>query len=232
MIGYNDFVKMYESNNSVIGLSKVEEIIKKVFLDTKVSSVNTIYEDIKDGGLKMIITINNIYYEKTNVIHTKLVFYTDKKKTKLISNNFDYLYDINCVFKKVEFTDSNDLELKLNDVFDNRKFGRDIKILSDLNIVLTITVNKWLKDNGIDNTSLYNITYNPIVDVIPCDSLFFQFDINLDDIRFIKMNIKKIKDSEFKITFSEGEWFEDTIIDSLKAIPQTIGEIVKNHIVK
>ena len=46
------------------------------------------------------------------------------------------------------------------------------------------------------------------------------------------MNIKKIKDSEFKITFSEGEWFEDTIIDSLKAIPQTIGEIVKNHIVK
>ena len=88
MIGYNDFVKMYESNNSVIGLSKVEEIIKKVFLDTKVSSVNTIYEDIKDGGLKMIITINNIYYEKTNVIHTKLVFYTDKKKTKPYSNTF------------------------------------------------------------------------------------------------------------------------------------------------
>lgn len=232
MIRYNDFVKIYESNNSVISLYKVQEIIKKIFDNTKVSSVNTTYEDNDDNGLKLIITINNIFYDKTNIIHTKLIFYTDKNKTKLINNTFNYLYDINCVFKKIDFTDINDLEIKLNDIFDNRKFGKDIKILSDLNIKLSITVNEWLKDNGIDTISLYSITYNPIIDVIPCDSLFFQFDINLDDIRFIKMNIKKIENTEYKITFSEGEWFNNIVIDSLKAIPQTIGEIVKNHIVK
>ena len=229
MIRYKDFVRIYEANGSIIGLAELETVIKNVFSDTKVSSVNTTYEE-SDKGYKVIVTINNIYYDKTNVIHTKLMFYTDKKKSKLINNHFDYLYDLNCKFRKVEFNDVTDLESKLNFVFDNRKFGRDIKILSDLNVVLTSTVNKWLKDNDIDTISLYNITYNPIVDVIPCDSLFFQFEINLDDTRFIKMNVKKIDDSNFKLTFSEGDWFEDITIDSLKAIPQTIGEIVKNHI--
>lgn len=226
---YKNFIKMNESNGSIIGLSELESVIKKVFNDTKVSSVNTTYEK-NDDGFKIVITINNIYYDKTNIIHTKLIFYTDKKKSKLLDNYFDYLYDINCEFKRVRFEDVEDLENKINSVFDNRKFGDNIKTLSDINIVLVSTVNEWLKDNDIDTVSLYNITYNPIVDVVPCDSMFFQFDINLDDIRYIKMNIKKIKDSEFKVTFNEGEWFKDVIIDNLKAIPQTIGEIVKNHI--
>jgi hypothetical protein len=44
------------------------------------------------------------------------------------------------------------------------------------------------------------------------------------------MNVKKIDDSNYNLTFNEGDWFKNITIDSLKAIPQTIGEIVKNHI--
>jgi len=226
---YNKFVNINESNGSIIGLSELNSVIKKIFNDTKVSSVGTTYEKF-DDGYKIIITINNIFYNKTNIIHTKLVFYTDKNKSKLINNYFDYLYDINCVFKRIKFDDIYNLESKINNIFDNKKFGEDIKTLSDINVVLSTTVNKWLKDNDIDTISLYNITYNPLVDSLPCDSMFFEFDINLDDIRHLKMNIKKLDKNEFKISFSENEWFKDITIDSLKAIPQTIGEIVKNHI--
>ena len=228
-IRYKDFIKINESNSSVIGLTELNDIIKKIFDDTKVSSVNTTYEK-NDNGFKLIITLNNLYYNKTNVIHTKLIFYVDKEKSKLVNNYFHYLYDINCKFSKVSFNDIGDLEKKINDVFDNRKFGEDIKVLSDLSIQLIGLVNKWLSDNDVNTISLYNITYSPIVDVVPCDSMSFNFDINLDDIRFIKLNIKKNSDNEFKLSFNESDWFKDITIDSLKAIPQTIGEIVKNHI--
>lgn len=230
MIRYNDFIKINESNGSVVGLAELNKVIKKIFDDTKVSAVNTTYEKNDDNGFKLIITLNNMYYDKTNVIHTKLIFYVNKEKSKLVDNYFHYLYDLNCKFRKISFTDIEDFERKVNDIFDNRKFGRDIKILSDLSIQLTSMVNKWLSENDVNTISLYNINYNPIVDVVPCDSMSFNFDINLDDIRFIKLIIKKISDDEFKLSFNENEWFKDITIDSLKAIPQTIGEIVKNHI--
>lgn len=226
---YNKFININESNGSIISLSNLNSTIKKIFNDTKVSSIGTIYEK-NENGYKLIITMNNVFYDKTNIIHTKLIFYVNNNKTKLNNNYFDYLYNINCNFKRIKFDDIENLEFKINDIFNNKKFGNDIKILSDINVVLTSSVNKWLKDNGIDIISLYYISYNPLVDTLPCDSMFFEFDINLDDTRHLKMNIKKINNNEFKITFNENDWFKDITIDSLKAIPQTIGEIVKNYI--
>jgi len=196
--------------------------------------VKSTYETIEGDkeNLKLIVTLNNVYYEKTGIIHTKLVFYTDNKKRKLNKDFFHYLHDINCKFKKVSFTNLNDLEKKINDIFDKRKFGEDMMALSDLNVTLTSLVNKWLKDKKIDTFSIYSITYNPVKDVIPCEALTFQFEINIDDTRFIKMIMKKINDGNFKISFNENDWFEDIDIGSLKALPQTIGEMVKKHILK
>ena len=119
----------------------------------------------------------------------------------------------------------------MKDIIDNRKFGRDIKILSDLSVTLASVVNKLLKKEDITSLSIYNITYIPIVDAVPCDSLTFRFDINIDDTRFIKMVVKKTDKEEFKITFNESDWFEDVNIGSLKAIPQTISEMIKNHVI-
>ena len=76
---YNEFLKIYEAQGSIISLKDVETVIKNVFSETKVSSVSTLYEK-EDGENKFIITINNLFYEKTNIIHTKFVFYTDDKK--------------------------------------------------------------------------------------------------------------------------------------------------------
>ena len=229
-IKYTDFLKIYEKKDFVISLMDVENIIKNIFSETKVSSVSTVYEKEEDLN-KLIITINNLFYDEINVIHTKFIFYTDDKKRKLKDNYFHYHYDINCKYKKIDFDDTIDLENKIKDIVDNRKFGKDLKVLSDLSITMASTVNELLSDDNIVDLSIYTITYVPIVDVVPCDSLTFRFDINIDDTRFIKMIIKKIDKDEYKITFNENDWFEDFIIGSLKAIPQTITEMIKNYII-
>lgn len=227
---YNDFLKIYEDNNYIISLFGVENVIKNVFDEAKVSSVSTLYEK-EEGINKLIITINNLFHEETNIIHTKIVFYVDDKKKKLTENFLHYHYDINCNFKKVKFSDLFELEEKLNSIIEERKFGKDLKILSDLSVTLASDVNEMLSDNDIVDISIYTITYTPIVDSVPCDSLTFQFNINIDDTRDIKMVIRKIEDSEYKITFNENDWFKDVTINSLRVIPQTITEMIKNYII-
>jgi len=231
-IKYTDFLKIYEQQGSFISLSELEKLIKTVFNDTKVSSVTTVYEkDKKSGELKLVLTINNLFYEKTDVLHTKFVFLVDDKKTKLLKNKFFYLYDINCNFKEVVFEDIDHLETKINGIIDNREFGNDIKELSDITVTISGDVNEWLEENDVDGISIYSITYHPIVDNMPCKSLTFKFEINLDDERLIELRMKKIKDNEYKFTFKEGKWFHDVTITDIKGLVQTIGETLKNHII-
>jgi len=226
---YNEFIN--EKNDFIVSLSDVEKIIKDVFSDTKVSSVSTIYEKDKDTKeLKLIITINNLFYEKTNILHTKFIFLVDNEKTKILKNKFFYLYDINCDFREVSFNDTTDLDDKLNKIIHSRDFGSDIKELSDIVITIAMDANKWLQENDVDNISIYTVTYNPIVDNVPCESLTFKFNINVDDERDIEMRLKKIGDKEYKFTFKEGDWFHDVEITDIKGMVQVIGETLKNHI--
>jgi len=231
-IRYSDFLKLYEQQESIISLSEVEKIIKNVFNDTKVSSVSTIYEkDDKTGELKLVITINNLFYEKTDILHTKFVFIVDDGKRKLLKNKFFYLYDINCNYKEIDFDDADNLEMKLNKIVNNRDFGKDIKELSDINITSAVDVNQWLEENNVDGISIYSITYHPIMDNVPCESLSFKFEINLDDTRFIELRMKKNDDKDYTFTFKEGDWFHDVTINDVKGMIQVIGETIKNHIV-
>jgi len=226
---YNEFIN--EQSDFIVGLSDIERVVKEIFNDTKVSSVSTVYEeDKKTKELKLVITINNLFYEKTDVLHTRFVFFVDDKKTKLIKNKFFYLYDINCDYREVDFEDVAHLETQLNGIIDKREFGKDITELSDINVTIAGDVNKWLEENDVDGISIYSITYHPIVDNMPCESLSFKFEINVDDERLIELRIKKLKDHEYKFTFKEGDWFHDVTITDIKGMVQTIGETIKNHI--
>lgn len=227
---YKQFIK--ENDEFIVSLLDVENSLKGVFLDTKVSSVSTVYEeDDKTKQLKLIMTVNNLFYDKTDILHTKFIFIVDDKKRKLLENKFFYLYDINCNFKEVNFDDTEDLDRKLNKIVNDRDFGEDIKNLSDINITLATDVNNWLKENGVETLSIYTITYSPIVDNIPCESLSFKFDMNIDDERNVELRIKKINDKKYNYTFKEGDWFYDVEITDIKGTVQTIGETIKNHII-
>lgn len=232
-IRYLDFIKLNEKKEDLlISLVDIEKLIKNIFDGAKVSSVDTVYEkNEKSDNLNLIITINNLFYNRTNILHTKLIFNIDNDKTKLIDNNFSYLHDINCNFKEVTFSSIDDIDNKLNELLNERRFGEDIKELSDISIRMSTLVNEWLEENDIEDISIYNISYTPIVDNMPCESLSFHFDINVDDSRNIELRFRKISNNEYKLTFKEGDWFHDVSIPNVKAIIKTIGETLKNYIV-
>lgn len=228
-IKYIDFVN--EKNETIISLIDVEKSIKNIFTDTKVSSVNSIYEK-KGNKLNLIITINNLYYNKTNIIHTKFVFDVDDKKSKLTSNYLFYLYDLNCNFKRIDFDSLSDMENKLNDVMDKRRFGKDLKKLSDVTVQLGNLVNGWFKDNKISNISVLNISYSELVQHVPCEALSFNYEISLNNNRVIKMNLKKVNENDFLISYKEEDWNKEESISDLSMIAENIGEMIKEHILE
>ena len=230
---YLDFLKLNENRNSVISLSEVEKVFKTVFDETKVSSVKSLYDlDEESGETKLIISINNLFYDDTNILYTKFVFLVDKNKTKLQKNKMFYLYDINCNFKEIIFNDSEELQIELNKILKNEMFGKDIKDLSDISVSMSSKTNEWFSENGIEDLSLYSIKYQPLVDNIPCDSLFFRFEINVDDTRFIELNIRKNEEEkQYKLSFNEGDWFHDVEIENINDLIKSIGKTIKNYII-
>lgn len=230
-IRYEDFLKLYEGESVVISLADVENIIKAVFSDMKVASVKTLYErDEETQELKLIVSINNLFYDKTDILHTKFVFMVDDDKTKLAKDVFYYLYDINCVWKSVDIDGMVDLEQSITDIILDRKFGKDIKELSDINVSMAFDVNEWLKRNDVSNVSVFNVSYEPIVDNMPCDSLSFTFKMNINDKREITIRLQKTDDNSYKVSFKENEWFYDITISDIGAFVQVVGETIKNYI--
>ena len=143
---YLEFLKLNEEKNNLITISEIEKAFKEVFDESKVSSVKTLYEKDNENNLnKLIITINNLFYDDINIIFTKFVFLVDEKKEKLVKNSFNYLYDINTDFKKINFNDIEDLKLELQYIIKNEKFGSDIIKLSDLDVHMASNVDKWLR---------------------------------------------------------------------------------------
>lgn len=226
---YMDFLKLNEKKTDVITIAEIEKVFKEVFDDTKVSSVKTLYDE-KDGGIKLIISVNNLFYDETNIIYTKFIFDIDETKQILKEKKLFYLYDINCNFKEIVFSDTDELKSKLYDILNKEKFGDELKTLSDINVHMTSKTNEWLGDNNIDTISIYSIKYQPLVDNISCDSLFFRFSINIEDLYLIELNIRKNEDGEFKLSFNKGDWFHHVILTDINGTVQTIGETIKNYI--
>ena len=132
--------------------------IKNVFDSTKVLSVDSTYEKIKDSDdLRLIISMNKILYDKINVIYTKLIFICNENKSKLIKSHFTYLFDINCEYVRIDFTDENDFGVKIENIFKNDKFGDDIKILSKFVKSPSTLINTWFQENDITDLSIVNV---------------------------------------------------------------------------
>jgi hypothetical protein len=165
-------------------------------------------------------------------LHTKFVFNVDNKKSKLTDNFIFYLYDLNCNFKRIDFNDITDLETKINDLLNKRRFGKDLKKISDVSISLATLTNTWLRKNDLNEISVLSINFQPIVEHIPCEALSFNYDISLNDNRIIKLNLKKIADNNFKLSFKENDWNSESEISDLSLFPESIGEMIKKYLLK
>jgi len=178
----------------MVRISEIEQVFKDIFQDEegKVSSVETVYElSENEDFYKLVISIHGISIEDTLIIHTKFIFKTDLEKKNVINSSFIYLYDINCVYNKIEFKNSIDLKTKIDDIISSNDFGQDIQILSDFIEAPAMFLNYYMKRSKITDYSIFDVEYDPKFKTVPCEEITFDFDINVNDNYEMNLSISK-----------------------------------------
>jgi len=217
-----------------IRIAEIEEAFKEIFDEEKgvVNSVETVYEKSKDEDyLKLIISIQGLSTEDISIIHTKFVFKTDLEKRNIIENSFIYLYDINCVYHKIEFDNIIDMKKKISDIIESNDFGSDIQILSDFTESPAMFLNYYMKRAKITEYSVFDVEYEPKFKTASCDKTTFDFSININNSYDIDVSIHKIdKDEEdedsmdtYKLQFRFMDEIESVESDTIKNIHFLIG---------
>lgn len=219
-------------------IEDIENVFKEVFNedDGVVNSVDTVYEKSNDDTfLKLIICIHGLSVEDISIIHTKFIFRTDLDKRNIIEDSFIYLYDINCVYHKVEFNNLVDLKEKINDIIESNDFGDDLQILSDFIEAPAMFLNYYMKRAGITEYSIFDVEYEPKFKTVSCDKTTFDFKININNNYNIEVSIHKIdkdinvdkEDSEeidkYKFQFKFMDEIETIESDTIKNIHFLIG---------
>jgi len=204
--------------------------IKTVFDTTKVLSVDTVYEKINSTEeLRLVISMNKILYDDINIIYTKIIFNTDNTKSRLTKNYFTYLYDINCEYIRINFSSLDDFETKIKTIFKENKFGDNIKILSDFIKSPATLINKWFEDNEVSNISITNVD-NKRISIMPCKSIFFNFNLSLSNNQNVDLTIKKDNDDEYIFKFKIFDNIYEDKETNLKTLIGVIGENIKKYI--
>jgi hypothetical protein len=179
-----------------IKISEIENLFKEIFdkEEGKVSTVETVYETPDDGNfIKLILSLHGLSTENTSIIHTKFIFKVDTNRKNLIENSFIYLYDINCVYHKIDFDNIIDLQEKIEDIIDSGDFGEDIQILSDFIESPGMFLNYYMKRAKITDYSIFDVEYSPKFKTTPCNETTFDFKININNNYFIDLSIWKIE---------------------------------------
>ena len=224
----------------MIKISEIEQAFKDIFDEEKgvVNSVETIYETPKHGEfLKLIISIQGLSVEDISIIHTKFIFKVDMEKRNLIEDSFIYLYDINCVYHKIEFDNIVDLKNKIQDIIESNNFGQDLQILSDFIEAPSMFLNYYMRRAKITDYSIFDVEYEPKFKTTPCDKVTFDFKININNNYHMELSIQKIDrpsdDKEdnvdiYKFQFKFMDEIETFETDTIKNVHFFIGD----HIAK
>jgi hypothetical protein len=216
----------------MIKISEIEQTFKDIFEEEegKVGSTESVWEmSDNEEFYKLVISVQNLASQDTLIIHTKFIFKTDLEKRKIIDNSFIYLYDINCVYNKVEFENVVDLKKKIEDIIESNDFGEDIKILSDFIEAPAMFLNYYMKRARITEYSVFDVKYEPKFKTQPCDKTTFDFEIDINNNYKIELSITK-KDKEededtdiYKFQFKFLDEYKTVENDTLNNIHYTIG---------
>lgn len=213
-------------------ISEVESVFRDIFSEEEgvVRSVETVYETPEEGDfLKLVISIHGLVTEDTTIIHTKFIFKTDLDKRNVIEDSFIYLYDINCVYHKIEFNNVIDMEEKVQDIIQSKDFGEDLQILSDFIEAPAMFLNYYMRRHKITDYSIFDVEYQPKFKTTPCDKTTFDFNININNQYDIELSIQKIdRDEEeefdtYKFQFRFMDEIETYETDSLNNVHFFIG---------
>ena len=67
------------------------------------------------------------------------------EKRNIIDNSFIYLYDINCNYHKIDFSNITDMKNKIETIIESNDFGEEIQILSDFIEAPAMFLNYYMK---------------------------------------------------------------------------------------
>lgn len=225
------------NNMEKIRISEIEQVFKDVFEEEEgvVSSIDTVYEMSKDEKFyKLVISIHGLSTEDTSIIHTKFIFKTDLNKRHILENSFLYLYDINCVYHKIDFLNILNLKEKIEDIIESKDFGEDLQILSDFIEAPAMFLNYYMRRDNITDYSIFDVKYEPKFKTTPCDKTTFDFKININNNYFMELSIHKIdlvnpdELDTYKFQFKFMDEIETYESDTLKNAHFFIGD----HIAK
>lgn len=217
-----------------IRISEIEDAFKEVFDKEKgvVSSIETVYEKSdSEDYLKLILCLQGLSTEDISIIHTKFIFKTDLEKRNIVEDSFMYLYDINCVYHKIEFTSIVDMKTKIEDIVESNNFGEDIQILSDFTESPAMFLNYYMKRAKITEYSVFDVEYEPKFKITACDKTTFDFNININNSYDVAVSIHKVdKDEEdddsidiYKFQFRFMDEIETVESDTINNIHYLIG---------
>lgn len=215
-----------------IKISEIEQVFKEVFDQEKgvVNSVESIYEKPESGDfLKLVITVHGLTTEDISIIHTKFIFKCDLDKRKIIENSFIYLYDINCIYHKIEFDSTLDLRNKIEDIIESNDFGEDLQILSDFIEAPAMFLNYYMRRSNITDYSIFDVEYQPKFKTTPCDRTTFDFKLNINNSYMIELSIRKVDKSNdedidvYKFQFRFMDEIETFESDTLRNVHFFIG---------
>ena len=179
----------------MIKISEIEQTFKDIFQEEEglVQSIDTVYElSGNEDFYRLVISIHGLSIEDTSIIHTKFIFKTDLEKRNITDHSFIYLYDINCVYHKVDFKNALDLKKKIEDIIESGNFGESIKILSDFIEAPAMFLNYYMRRYNITDYSVFDVKYEPKFKTTPCDKTTFDFEIDINNNYKINLSIYKI----------------------------------------
>ena len=220
-----------------IKISEIEQVFKDVFVAEEgvVNTVESVYEMSRDEDFyKLVISIHGLSTQDTSIIHTKFIFKTDLDKRHIVDNSFIYLYDINCIYHKIEFTSVVDMRKKIEDIIESKSFGEDLQILSDFIEAPAMFLNYYMRRDDITDYSIFDVEYEPKFKTTPCDKTTFDFNININNNYDMELSIHKIDrvDEEeldtYKFQFKFMDEIETFETDTIKNVHFFIGD----HIAK
>jgi hypothetical protein len=221
-------------------ISEIEQVFKDVFdeEDGVVNTVESIYEiSVDEKFYKLVISVHGLSTQNTSIIHTKFIFKTDLDKRNIIDNSLIYLYDINCIYHKIEFTNVIDLKKKIEDIIESNNFGEDLQILSDFIESPAMFLNYYMRRAKITDYSIFDVEYEPKFKTAPCDKTTFDFNININNNYDMRLSIHKIDRSSddkednvdtYKFQFKFMDEIETFESDTIKNVHFFIGD----HIAK
>lgn len=220
-----------------IKISEIEQIFKDVFEEEEgvVNTVESVYEmSSEEDFYKLVISIHGLAIQDVSIIHTKFIFKADLDKRNIIENSFIYLYDLNCVYHKIEFSNVVDMKKKIEDIIESNNFGEDLQILSDFIEAPSMFLNYYMRRAKITDYSIFDVEYEPKFKTTPCDKTTFDFKININNNYNMELTVYKIdrdgKDETdtYKFQFKFMDEIETFESDTLKNLHYFIGD----HIAK